>query len=1184
MRAREHDHILPIYVAFVQAVTKQEEYLYIVTPLAVSDMEIWLTSIEIPYKPPELDDPLIRRTFLLESIASIVEAVAYCHSDIHGVWCGHYDIKPKNILLFQESEGRWLWKLADFGLSTLKKNHNVGIKDDIGTKKYHPPEYYKYPQSHLYGPSFDVFSTGCVVLQLATLVAFPWEPNILQECGSGDFAFQNPGMAVAWSQRIKGRTSDEQTHHVLETAMQMMAFKPSDRLLAFDAALDLREISTPWMDKPSYEQHCKRVIQGQGLHPRFSPCYKPIARVLSSARPENRAFRFIRVKHLRKVGWADVPVNAHPASRLFITNMPSSLESEPFCGRSEELAIIDALFTLNKTVSLYGIGGVGKSHLAWVYVRNAQQQAAGEGKILHAFWMQARNSSTLTASYASIAEAIGGAMIGSEGSSLKKDVLRWLKRTYWKEPWILVLDGVTTSYDWRERFPIGDGQVLITTRDQDLGSRFCASPDYTVQVKPLSVKDNIDLFFTMMSQPLAEDYEYAERLVNKLQLPILIKMMARTIDSGVRAGGSVRTMEEALEGRPALAKRLEELDITNPCSDGLLPTVKDIFDMLFETLKEETRVYGCNNLGCLSPDTKTSCRSCKRTINHSIEVLRLMCFFSRNNIEKRLITAENTDEKCEQMTEKAFVVLTSFCYINLSSVISQQFDIHDLVYTMFQSWFDKRFSPAKGRMRQWNGRMRALGMLLHDYKQERQNIDKNHDRTDHVASSSLEACPGNSVQPSNHRPLPVANVIPLSLLKLRYRNHVEEFVQYVRDGKSFPWRFKPRAAESIVTFARLFNEENRFDVSQLLLGFVIDQGIEDDTNRLRELHARIDLVSSIDQSLKGRNIGTRLEELLTKVNGIRRDIVNTGESDRLLRLCIIKKIDILHRLQRFPEAQSSLQDLSSNRSTSETEREKLRLTGLRLEALCLCESGWNQNNFEDLYKSRKIWQELIRAIPESRYDSIDISERLEDAEKNFFDTTLLLIENAHHRKRTPADFDTAKLCSSVYEFYQQFLEKKKSRYSDQGREMLKHRDIIDAERELVIANLRIGLCEGDSDKVEDAVASLNDILARYEKSGLDIQHQAPRNVAYRCSEGLSFLICHGRSRHQTDLDNLTRKYQLAQYQNLQPSEWERRQNSSIAWQVQTGQRSILESMGTTFAGGPALRPTVDAVDVLYKAR
>ncbi len=233
------------------------------------------------------------------------------------------------------------------------------------------------------------------------------------------------------------------------------------------------------------------------------------------------------------------------------------------------------------------------------------------------------------------------------------------------------------------------------------------------------------------------------------------------------------------------------------------------------------------------------------------------------------------------------------------------------------------------------------------------------------------------------------------------------------------------------------------------------------------------------------------------------------------------------------------------------ESEKLRLTVLELQGKCSREQGISQCDFEELYISCKLWRKLIQTIRKSTYDAIDQAEMIEKAELVHADTTLLLVENAHHRKCTPPDFDADNSCSSAYNFFEQFLRKKEAQYSDQGRENLNHKDIIDAEREFIIANLRIGLWEKDSDKVNDAVESLQDILAKYEAMELDIRHQDTRNTAYRLQEGLSFLIDHAARHYETDLYLITERYELTDDQNSEPYEWPHRHGSAITQQAQT---------------------------------
>ncbi|KAL8966382.1 MAG: hypothetical protein Q9183_003396, partial [Haloplaca sp. 2 TL-2023] len=952
-----------------------------------------------------------------------------------------------------------------------------------------------------------------------TLLVFPWKRKTIKILKSElsekakDFAFHSPGVTKKWSDRVMGATSDEQVHSVLETALQMMSGETENRLLAFDAALDLFEIASPYMDGPTYEKQCKRLLQGQGFRNRFSPCYKPVEHALNTSRPES--FREIRRECLIGLGWTDIPILRHRSEDGSFSNMPPKFNMECFYGRSKELKEIECRFANNNIVALYGTGGVGKSHLAWEYVQRAQNNKSKRAP-LHTFWIQALNSSTIAESYASIAEAIGEMR---DGNYSEDAVLRWLRSR--RHDWILVLDGVNTSCnDWQKRCPFGSGPVLITTKSSDVASGLCPSGEFALRIEPLDVEDNIKLFFTMMSQPVPGDRDYVRNLVRRLQLPILIKIMARSIDNGLRAGSSVRTVEEALRDRPRLAERLKELDITDPYSDSLSPTVEHIFDMLFETFKEESRVHGCK---CLSQSKEKSCNDCKRVINHSIAILRLLCFFSRTQIEKRWIDREAVGLQVKDRTEKAFVLLTSFCYIARSSKANHRYDIHDLVYTIFPSWFNKGMPKEGARKKLWTGRLRALSMLHIDYQCERDKID----------ISAAAASAPHRQELLGQSQIKTGSLIPLSLLKLRYRSHFEEFVEYIRNGDPPDSPFCDVAAAAITTLARLFNEEGSFEISQNLLRLLIDHGVEGEPRRTSELHARIDLASSKEQSTKGRNTTGKLEGILDDIIQIRTILDEVGNPDRFLRLCIEKQVKLLLRLRRYPEAKRMFQELQRVEPRPDGEGKKLRLTLLKLQAECSREQGWVENDFEELYLSYDLGQKLLDVLHKDKdlpYDAINQAERVEDARKGLADTKLMLVEKARYRKSTPEGFDADVFCTQVYDFHVGYLEKKQLQYASQGRENLNHLDIIDAEREFYIANLRIGLWEYDTDKVEDAVASLNDVLTKYEQKGLGIKHQGMRNSAYRCQEGLGFLVCHDIAHYEEDLRLLTERYALLEFE------------------------------------------------------
>ncbi|KAG2302280.1 hypothetical protein Bca52824_030931 [Brassica carinata] len=79
----------------------------------------------------------------------------------------HCDLKPANVLLFpSETLGEpWDLKLADFGLS---KEPGSDYRSSLsgGTPQYMPPESLGPNGAKMVGPAVDMWSLGCVVLQM----------------------------------------------------------------------------------------------------------------------------------------------------------------------------------------------------------------------------------------------------------------------------------------------------------------------------------------------------------------------------------------------------------------------------------------------------------------------------------------------------------------------------------------------------------------------------------------------------------------------------------------------------------------------------------------------------------------------------------------------------------------------------------------------------------------------------------------------------------------------------------------------------------------------------------------------------------------------------------------------------------------------------------------------------------
>lgn len=84
----------------------------------------------------------------------------------------HRDIKPDNILVFENADNTYCWKLADFGLA-LNLSEPKADENFAGSYEYASPNLkkkFKYPALKIKTNSFkdDVYSLGVTLLEILT--------------------------------------------------------------------------------------------------------------------------------------------------------------------------------------------------------------------------------------------------------------------------------------------------------------------------------------------------------------------------------------------------------------------------------------------------------------------------------------------------------------------------------------------------------------------------------------------------------------------------------------------------------------------------------------------------------------------------------------------------------------------------------------------------------------------------------------------------------------------------------------------------------------------------------------------------------------------------------------------------------------------------------------------------------
>ncbi|KAG5657296.1 hypothetical protein KAF25_005860 [Fusarium avenaceum] len=939
MRDFRHAAVTPLLASFEVSAAgslQSPTDVYIVMPLAEGgNMEEWIRMATPPDYLPSIHSE--RQSYLLDQIESLYGALAFLHTpkSADSLVVLHFDLRPKNFLLFMDSTPA-VWKISDFGIAQLAKTSER--RRTHTTHLYAPPEAYGpngHPTPQAYGREFDTFSMACVSLQLLTLAYKGWGNSIflfdekrLEKDGDGSFG-RCRSQVYSWIEGLGGpRTDHSQViDELINLVKETIEKEPEERPMAWEILvyMFLAKQSTPYLFRAQLDSKLREIV------PRATDAESSLSQGPIDRATRKRHYKLVDL--LQEKGWTRAVksglelYNSNVDPGKYLSNLPDSSLQNRLMGKApkEIISRIHAAFNESLDsgfVGLWGLGGMGKSHIAYTYASQFQKNSE-EVSPRHTFWINASDSSKLNKSCEDIRTRVGS----SDNMDPLRSINLWLEKES-NGPWVLVLDGfdhVENVKKWSPELPRAKhGMTIITTRDRDIVEEFTQlKPQSTIHIDPLPVQDAHKVFNDCVKDQDAT-YKPTDEQFRKLYgfvlTPLFTRLAAAYIVRGEGGAEAIDGLIEKLSHNQTYMERFDSAGKTETGENRLMYVFSFFlspFDVHHAIESEEFILLG--TLACFASDD-LSLTAFKGLCGNDSEVAR-----------------------------RYLAEYVSYGFITRGSPGSGKYKMHDLVAEFILRHIAQKSGTEKATMIcfRW-----MLDRIYRMYCDERESIYEARDSRLRRDSYSW---------------------------KLQYLPHFEEFSRYIqrlkRDNDARwrieDWKMRPFTARSIITFSQAFASQNRIDHAIDMLRFAVRQGLEYTGNKEKDFaewqRVTIKVFNSLATRLEDkRPVGDEnkyLDEALDHAKSGLQMAQDAHSADLIWRLSL-QVIRILTRLGRFHEAAEQMKDFREEieelgPKMKRDDKIKVVLDGEKALATLFFKYGRAKGKREFLLGSSKIYRGLI---------------------------------------------------------------------------------------------------------------------------------------------------------------------------------------------------------------------------------